>query len=327
MNKKTVKSPKSPKTAKPKTLPIVCGPLDTGKRLDQFIATRSGDSAYSRNFVKKLILEGSVALNGELCSDADRAIKEGDAVEILKARAEKPKMLGEKIPFGVIYEDGAILIVNKPAGLVVHPGAGNETGTLVNALVGSRRNLSDTAGNDRPGIVHRLDKETSGLLVVAKTNRAHRALSKAFSSREVHKEYVAIVRGRIDRAEGRVEKPVGRDSRQRQKMTTSSPLYARDALTHYKVEERFTQSTLLSLRPVTGRTHQIRVHMLAIGHPVLGDGAYGRKDGQRLALHARKIAFEHPITKKNMAFEAPLPEDFKQRIREERARSKPESRS
>ena len=323
---KSKSRPKSKMKAKPepkaKTLSIVCNPLGAGRRLDQFISTCSGDPAFSRTLVKKLVLEGSVTVNGDLCADADRRIKEGDVVEVRKERALKSEMIGEKIAFGVIYEDEDILIVNKPAGLVVHPGAGNETGTLVNALVGSRRKLSTVGGGERPGIVHRLDKDTSGLLVVAKSNRAHRALSKAFSSREVHKEYAAIVKGQVDRIEGRVELPVGRDARQRKKMTTVSPQYAREALTHYKVEEKFRQSTLLSLRPVTGRTHQIRVHMTALGYPVLGDATYGVADGQRLALHAHKISFEHPVTKKTLSFEAPLPEDFRRRLKQEREKSR-----
>lgn len=315
------KSSKS-KSVRARTLPIVCAPLDAGKRLDQFIATRSGDAIYSRNVVKKLILEGSVSLNGELCADADRAVKEGDRVEVRNDRPASTKMIGQKIPFGVIYEDDELLIVNKPAGLVVHPGAGNAQGTLVNALVGSRRKLSNVGGGDRPGIVHRLDKDTSGLLVVAKTNRAHRALALAFSSREVHKEYFAIVQGRVDKMEGRIDLPVGRDRQQRTKMTAINPGIPREATTHYKVVERFKFSTLVSLRPVTGRTHQIRVHMAAIGHPVQGDTVYGIPDGARLALHAYKISFDHPTSKKTLEFEAPLPEDFKKRLKQERVREK-----
>lgn len=303
-----------------KTIDMVCGPLDVGRRIDQFIAARSGDAGFSRNTVKKMILEGSVALNGELCADADRAVKAGDRVEIRAERAPKPQMLGQKIAFGVIFEDDDLLVVNKPAGMVVHPGAGNADGTLVNALVGSRRKLSDVGGGDRPGIVHRLDKDTSGLLVVAKSNRAHRALAKAFSSREVHKEYNAIVHGVIDRMEGRVDAPVGRDPVQRVKMTAVKPQQPREAVTHYTVMEKFRQSTLVMLHPVTGRTHQIRVHMAFLGYPVLGDPIYGTKDGQRLALHARKISFDHPITRQPVAFEAPLPADFLKRLKEERAK-------
>jgi 23S rRNA pseudouridine1911/1915/1917 synthase len=301
-----------------KTIAMVVGPLDAGRRLDQFIAARSGDDGFSRNTVKKMILEGSVALNGELCADADRSMKEGDQVEIRAERAPKVRMLGEKIAFGVVFEDDDLLVVNKPAGLVVHPGAGNQHGTLVNALIGSRRKLSDVGGGDRPGIVHRLDKDTSGLLVVAKTNRAHRALTKAFSSREVHKEYSAIVQGVIDRMEGRVDRPVGRDPVQRVKMTALNPQHPREAITHYTVDEKFRHSTLVTLRPVTGRTHQIRVHMAFMGHPVAGDPVYGTADGQRLALHARKISFDHPVTRRTLEFEAPLPEDFKKRLKQER---------
>ncbi len=305
---------------KAKTLGITAGPLDAGNRLDQFITRKSGSDVFSRNVVKKLILEGSVSLNGELCADADRSIKEGDQVEVRTERPVRPVMLGEKIPFGVIYEDNELLVVNKPAGLVVHPGAGNAKGTLVHALLGTNRKLSDVGGGDRPGIVHRLDKDTSGLLVVAKTNRAHRELVKAFSSREVHKEYEAIVQGRVELMQGRIDRPVGRDRLQRTKMTSLNPEHAREATTHYKVEERFRHSTLVTLHPVTGRTHQIRVHMAFLGHPVVGDPIYGTPDGTRLALHARKISFDHPITKQTMSFEAPLPEDFKKRIKQERER-------
>lgn len=303
-----------------KTLTMVCDQFDAGRRLDQFVTARSGDEAFSRNMVKKMILEGSVAVNGELCADADRAVKEGDRVEIRAERAPKVQMLGQKIPFGVIYEDADLLVVNKPAGLVVHPGAGNRDGTLVNALIGSKRKLSDVGGGDRPGIVHRLDKDTSGLLVVAKSNKAHRALAKAFSSREVHKEYTAIVQGVIDRMEGRIDQPVGRDALQRVKMTSLNPQHPREATTHYTVEEKFRQSTLVMLHPVTGRTHQIRVHMTFLGHPVMGDPIYGTADSQRLALHARRIRFDHPVTKETVEFEAPLPADFLQRLKEERAK-------
>lgn len=307
--------------AAPKTLTMVCGPLDAGKRLDQFVTARSGDPAFSRNVVKRLILEGSVSLNGELCADADRAVKEGDTAEVRAERPAKAQMIGQKIPFGVVFEDDDLLVVNKPAGLVVHPGAGNSEGTLVNALIGSRKKLSNVGGSDRPGIVHRLDKDTSGLLVVAKSNRAHRGLTAAFSSREVHKEYAAIVQGRIDRMEGRIDSPVGRDRLQRTKMTAVNPEHAREAVTNYKVEERFRFSTQVTLHPITGRTHQIRVHMAAIGHPVLGDPLYGTPDGTRLALHARKITFDHPVTKQTLVFEAPLPDDLKKRIQQERERT------
>ncbi len=306
--------------SKPKTVPIVCSPVDAGRRLDQFVATRSGNAVFSRKIVKKLILQGSVALNGELCADPDRAMKTGDVVDIMMVHEAKTKMLGQKIPFGVIFEDADILIVNKPSGLVVHPGSGNQTGTLVNALVGTRRKLSDLGGGDRPGIVHRLDRDTSGLLIVAKSNRAHRALSKAFSSREVHKEYAAVVMGRVDRMQGRVEQPVGRDPHIRTQMTAVNPQIPRDAVTHYVVAERFPQSTYLKLHPVTGRTHQIRVHMSYLGHPVLGDPLYGKAETMRLALHAHKITFTHPTTHKTVTFEAPLPDDFKKLLKRERAK-------
>jgi 23S rRNA pseudouridine1911/1915/1917 synthase len=318
--KPIAKSAVQPRSIPAKTLTMVCDQFDAGRRLDQFVTARSGDEAFSRNTVKKMILEGSVAVNGELCADADRAVKEGDRVEIRAERAPKVQMLGQKIPFGVIYEDADLLVVNKPAGLVVHPGAGNHDGTLVNALIGSKRKLSDVGGGDRPGIVHRLDKDTSGLLVVAKSNKAHRALAKAFSSREVHKEYTAIVQGVIDRMEGRIDQPVGRDALQRVKMTSLNPQHPREATTHYTVEEKFRQSTLVMLHPVTGRTHQIRVHMTFLGHPVMGDPIYGTADGQRLALHARRIRFDHPVTKETVEFEAPLPADFLKRLKEERAK-------
>ena len=239
---------------------------------------------------------------------------------------KKPSSLQpEQIPVNVIYEDESLLVVDKPAGMVVHPGAGNKKGTLVHALLGRGTTLSmgDTKVKDRPGIVHRLDKETSGLLIVAKNNEAHRKLQDQFESRTVTKIYTALVSGRVDFEEGHIEDPLSRHLKIRRKMAVSKSELAKEALTKYRVLERFGFSTLLKVRILTGRTHQIRVHLAHLGHPVLGDELYGKKESApRLCLHASKIEFTHPKTGKMMFFESPLPPEFEAALKEEKSRPK-----
>ena len=230
----------------------------------------------------------------------------------------------EDIELAVVHEDVHLIVVNKPAGLVVHPGAGTAGGTLVNALLGHVRDLSGVGGVLRPGIVHRLDKGTSGLLVVAKDDEAHRALVRQFAGRTVEKEYLALVLGLPAQASGQVDAPIGRDPVHRQKMSVRAPR-GREARTSWTVEERFDGAALLRVRIHTGRTHQIRVHLASIGHPVAGDPVYGgtrtpssRRAGAREALlslarpalHAARLAFTHPVTGHRLAFSAPLPPDL-----------------
>jgi len=284
----------------------------TVKRIDAYLAAAMAPD-FSREEVKRCLLAGKIFLNGRPAIPKD-PVREGDRVtgELISEKITTAQP--ESMPLDVLYEDDSILVINKPAGLVVHPGAGNKKGTLVNALLGRNTALSSMGGALRPGIVHRLDKATSGILLVAKTNIAHRKLQSQFSSRSLSKYYQALVRGRIDYEEGHVDVPLGRDPKIRRKMDTARAGEGRDALTHYRVLKRFRYATLLELKLVTGRTHQIRVHMRHLGHPVMGDTVYGgpaEAAEPRLALHAARIEFLHPKTGKIMKFESPIPDEMK----------------
>jgi len=324
------------------------GPDAAGVRLDQWLTQKLG-SEFSRSRVQALIRQGVVTAGGKAVDDPGRKLKSGETVAIDLPEPEAAEPLGENIPLDILYEDDDLVVIDKPAGLVVHPGAGNPTGTLVNALIHHcGDSLSGIGGVKRPGIVHRLDKETSGVMVVAKTDRAHRALSAAFAdhgrSGELERAYVALVWGAPERSAGMVEAPLGRAAdRVRRAVVPASRADAREAVTHYTVLERFgsTQPAAKSRSPVaapslaallecrleTGRTHQIRVHMAHIGHPVVGDPDYGQafrtkanrlpeplrtmtNDFPRQALHAQLLAFSHPVTGEMMRFEAPMPADM-----------------
>jgi 23S rRNA pseudouridine1911/1915/1917 synthase len=217
--------------------------------------------------------------------------------------------LPEDLPLDILYEDDAVIALNKPAGMVVHAGAGNHSGTLVNRLVHHFAALSKVGGDVRPGIVHRLDKGTSGVLLVARTDAAHQALAAQFSGRSVEKTYFALVHGNVRADSGRIATPIERDSLRRIRMTTKSGV-GRSALTEYRVRQRFEKFTFLEVRIHTGRTHQIRVHLASIGHPVAGDRLYGGQAAQRIFLHAWRIVFASPETGERIAVEAPLPADL-----------------
>ncbi len=287
----------------------------TIERIDAYVAAAMAPE-FSREEVKRCVLAGKIFLNGRAAKPKD-AVNEGDRItgELVSERTSTAEP--ESIPIDVLHEDDSIIVVNKPAGLVVHPGAGNKSGTLVNALLGRNTSLSSMGGNLRPGIVHRLDKATSGLILVAKTNAAHRKLQAQFASRSLSKYYVALVRGKIDYEEGHIDVPLGRDPKIRRKMDIAREGEGREALTHYRILKRFRYSTLLELKLVTGRTHQIRVHMRHLGHPVMGDEMYGgpaEASEPRLALHAARIEFLHPKTGKIMKFESPIPAEMKAMI-------------
>lgn len=285
------------------------------KRIDAYLAEVLSKE-YSREEIKRCLVAGAIFLNDRKAKPRDLA-KEGDRIHGDLRSENRETMAGEDIPLSVIYEDESLLVVDKPVGLVVHPGAGNRTGTLVNALLGRKTPLSSLSGSERPGIVHRLDKDTSGLLLVAKNNNAHRKLQSQFTERSLSKTYLALVRGRLDYEEGHLEAPIGRDPKVRQKMNVMREGLGREALTHYRVLERFRFATLLAVKLVTGRTHQIRVHMKHLGHPVIGDPLYGGPADEkepRLALHAWKIEFLHPKTGKIMKFESPVPKEMKAMI-------------
>lgn len=283
-------------------------------RLDRYLAKQ--EIELSRTMIQKLLEDEKVMVNGKR-EKASYKVQQGDNIQIEIEEPKEVKIEAQEIPFEVIYEDDAILVVNKPKGLVVHPGTGNLEGTLVNAIMAHcKDNLSGIGGELRPGIVHRLDKDTSGLLIIAKKDKAHIAMSEQIKNREVKKTYIALVRGTIAENEATIHMPIGRSNKDRKKMAVTKN--GKEAITHFKVLNRYTTSiasyTLLELKIDTGRTHQIRVHMAQIGHPVIGDMVYSNGknefgiEGQ--CLHAKKLEFKHPITGKEMQLEAELPEYF-----------------
>lgn len=291
------------------------------KRLDQYLAHALADQV-SRTQVQKIIRTKGILLNGQYVKKSSVVLKCGDTLQVQMDDDSSSQILtGQKIPLDVIFEDTDILIVNKKAGQVVHPGPGHREGTLVHALLGAQRSLSDVGGSERPGIVHRLDKDTSGLLVIAKNNRIHCQLTRLFQSRSIRKTYYALVEGRVDYEEGCIDDPIGRHPSQRTKMAVRSVPQGKTATTEYRVLERFKYTTFLRLNLRTGRTHQIRVHLSHRGHPVLGDALYGKvMKESRIALHSGELEFKHPLTKKKVQYKARLPEDFMKMLEFERKR-------
>lgn len=287
---------------------------DAGLRLDTFL--RTNDPQHSRSFFKKLIDQDCVLVSGKP-GRTKTVLKEGDTVVYTLPAPEVLTLQAEDIPLKIIHEDATLLVVDKPSGLVVHPAAGHLQGTLVHALLNHMKNLSSIGGVERPGIVHRLDKDTSGLILIAKTDAAHTSLSKQFANRTVKKEYLCLVAGLFKKKEGTIASVLGRHPANR-KIMSSTTSRGREAVTVYKVEKEFTNTSLVRCYPQTGRTHQIRVHMKEAGHPIVGDPLYGGKkgqDGHRLFLHAAKISFTHPGTGKTVSFESPLPEDLNERLK------------
>jgi len=310
---------------------------DDGMRLDALLAKLIEDC--SRSYLARLVENGNVRVNGLPVTVKKRTMKTGDDVEL---RLERPRELAaepENIPLDIVYEDADLLVVNKPKGLVVHPAAGTPSGTLVNGLLyHCRENLSSINGVIRPGIVHRIDKDTSGLLVVAKTDAAHRGLSEQLAAHSMTRAYRAIAAGVLREDEGTVNRPIGRDPKNRlrnactaparpeEHLTDGYPLPAgsREAVTHWTVLERFRNATYLECRLETGRTHQIRVHMSSIGHPLAGDPLYGRKDGtgaKTTMLHACRLGFVHPVTGTYLEFTQELPAEFEALLQRLRSRS------
>ncbi len=285
---------------------------EKGIRCDKFISENV--EGVSRSYIKKLFDEGEVFVNGK-ARDASYKLKDGDKIVFELPEPKVIEAKPENIELDIVYEDESVIVINKPRGMVVHPAPGSETGTLVNAvLYHAKDGLSGINGALRPGIVHRIDKDTTGLLVVAKTNDAHIKLSEQLTDRTLSREYYCIVHGNIKEDKGTVDAPIGRSGDDRKKMAVTDK-NSRTAVTDYFVEERFGKYTLVRCKLRTGRTHQIRVHMKHIGHPILGDKTYGIKkeefslEGQ--LLHAGKIGFIHPRTGEKVYFTAPLPEDFR----------------
>lgn len=273
-------------------------------------------SETSRSFIQKLIEGGSLTVNGSLCRSKKYKVSENDVVEIVLPEPEKLTIEEENIPLDIVYEDRDLLIVNKPRGMVVHPAVGNYTGTLVNAVMyHCKDRLSSINGVIRPGIVHRIDKDTSGLLMIAKNNRSHESLSRQLAEHSITRKYTALVYNNFSEDEGTVDAPIGRDPRNRLCRAVVSE-NSRRAVTHWRVMERFGRYTLIEASLETGRTHQIRVHMAYINHPLVGDLLYGPKkqtlfDKGQL-LHAGVLGFAHPSTGEYMEFSSPLPEEFEQ---------------
>ena len=316
---------------------------DIGTRLDKWLATTL--ESVTRTRIKALIEDGAVNRNGEIFTDASWKLREGESYQLTIPPAAPAIPLGEEIALNIVYEDDDLIVINKPAGLVVHPGAGNETGTLVNALIAHcGSSLSGVGGVARPGIVHRIDKDSSGLLVVAKHDKAHRGLSKQFSVHDIERVYDAMIIGAPRPGIGSINAALARASQDRRKMAVVNEIEhdnARHAVTHYKVQQSFGRAraklkgdalaSLVECRLETGRTHQIRVHMASIGHPLIGDQMYGRGPGlsglrpgepqtdhaidviknfRRQALHARILGFIHPVNGDPYKFECEPPSDF-----------------
>jgi 23S rRNA pseudouridine1911/1915/1917 synthase len=285
----------------------------SGERLDTFVARRCPE--LSRSHARRLIDEGLVSIDGRQGKPSER-VTVGLKVSVTVPPPEEIDLTPEEIPLTIIYQDGDIIVLEKPAGLTVHPAPGHPSGTLVNALLAACPDLRGIAGTLRPGIVHRLDKDTSGLMVVAKNDRAQRALQRQLQDREVHKIYLALVHGVPKPREGLVEAPIGRHPKNRKKMAVIAG--GREATTKYRVREELADRrySLVEVEPVTGRTHQIRVHMAALGHPVLGDATYGRRADliARQALHAAKLGFAMPLGGRIVEFESPLPADMREAL-------------
>jgi 23S rRNA pseudouridine1911/1915/1917 synthase len=299
----------------PEHVNFIVSEASAGSRLDKFLSECLPER--SRAYVQKLIQKGLVTLNGQQVK-AHHPVKSGDVIEAILAPREEPTLEAQDIPLDILFEDQYLIVINKSPGLVVHPAAGNPSRTLVNALLAHCRKLSTGGHPLRPGIVHRLDKDTSGCIVAAKDDVTHDRLAKQFLTRQVHKEYRAIVVGTPPQETGAIETHIARSRRDRKKMAATAA-EGRAASTRYRVLESFFHASYLSVEPLTGRTHQIRVHLSHIGHPVAGDQQYARGKSlrhlgiafPRQMLHAYRLHLNHPHSSERMKFTAPLPKDFR----------------
>lgn len=287
---------------------------DEPQRLDKFLVAHLPD--YSRNRLQNLIKEGRVSLGGIPARKSGQMVEPGTEVLVRIPPIQPTELTPEDIPLEVIFENQDLMVVNKPAGMVVHPAAGHSRGTLVHAALAHAPELEGVGGEQRPGIVHRLDKDTSGLILIAKNDRAHRWLQDQFRQRRVAKIYLALVDGRPPTSEGRVEAFIGRDPKKRKKMAIVSEKKGREAVSEYRTLETFPEHTLLEVRPQTGRTHQIRLHMAFLGCPIVGDQIYGHRHStlplERHFLHAAQLTLRLPGESDTRTFEAPLPADLEQ---------------
>lgn len=287
---------------------------DVLQRIDQYLNEKNNE--WTRSYIQKLISEDKIKVNGNGVK-ASYKVKENDVIEVEVAEVKDAEILPENIPLDIVYEDEDIVIVNKPKGMVVHPGNGNYSGTMVNSLMYSHRGkLSGINGIVRPGIVHRIDKDTSGLLVVAKNDKAHKVLADKFKEHDITREYICLVKGIIQKDNITINLPIGRSDKDRKKMAVTKK-NSRNAITHIKVLKRFKKSgyTLVSAKLETGRTHQIRVHMSYIGHPIVGDDVYSKGTNEfgitGQMLHAKELGFIHPVKDKYMEWEIEPPKQFR----------------
>ncbi len=285
---------------------------EANERLDKYLAN---NTEHSRSTIMKMLDGGFITVN-EKNEKASYKVRENDTIEIKDGFKEETDIVPVKMDIDIVYEDEDIIVVNKPSGLVVHPGSGNYDNTLVNGLMHYTNELSDLNGEERPGIVHRIDKDTSGLLLVAKNNKSHSILTEYFKNHEnIKREYIALLCGHFPHDSATIDAPIGRDPKDRKRMAVTAD-NSKEAITHMKVLKKYKDYTLVSCILSTGRTHQIRVHMNYIGYPIYNDPVYNTKKSTEFGqfLHSYKMDFIHPITKEEMHFEAPLPEEFQQFI-------------
>lgn len=284
---------------------------EANERLDKYLASNTD---YSRVLISKMLDADFITVNGKK-EKASYKVRENDCIEITEGFKEEIDIVPTKMDINIVYEDEHLMIINKPSGLVVHPGSGNYDNTLVNGLMYYTNNLSDINGEERPGIVHRIDKDTSGLILVAKTNETHAILTEYFKNKDVKREYIALLTGVFPHETATIDAPIGRDPKDRKKMTVTAE-NSKEAVTHLRVLKRYKEHTLVSLKLETGRTHQIRVHTKYIGYPVFNDPVYTNKKTTEFGqfLHSHKMEFIHPITKEQMSFECPLPEEMQEFI-------------
>lgn len=277
-------------------------------RIDKYLATKT---EFSRSLIDKMLEDSAILLNGKSVKSSTK-VSLNDVIDLQDDYVKEFDIEPNEMTLDIVYEDNDIMVVNKPSGVVVHPGSGNRNNTLVNGLMYYTTNLSDMNGEERPGIVHRIDKDTSGLLLVAKTNKAHEILADNFKNKEIKREYIALLKGIFPHNSATIDAPIGRDKNDRKKMTVTSE-NSKSAITHLKVLKRYKNYTLVSLILDTGRTHQIRVHMKYIGYPVYNDPVYTNDKTTSFGqfLHSYKMDFKHPITNEEMHFECSLPKEFK----------------
>lgn len=287
---------------------------DTPERLDKFLVGLLQE--FSRSRIQGLIADGFVDVDGRAAKKSGQPLENGNTVTVRIPPAAPTDLVAEDIPLDIVFENDDLLVVDKPAGMVVHPGAGHSTGTLVNAVLGYDPDLEGIGGEERPGVVHRLDKETSGLILIAKNERAHRWLQEQFRLRKVDKTYLALVDGKPPTPSGRVEAHIGRDPKNRKRMAVVNERKGREAVSEYRTLEEFEKHALLEFHPHTGRTHQIRLHCAFLKCPIVGDKVYGRKNPTieigRHFLHAQRLSILLPGEKEPRNFEAPLPAELEQ---------------